>query len=255
MSETKGSILVVDDDPTLLSMLTDTLTAIGYESVAASDGIEALDLLINSEYKFDLMITDIKMPSMDGIGLLKRARRHCPDLPVLFITAYASREIIAQTSPNGLLAKPFRISHLENMIERALANKNNGNRPPQRRKVLVNVDDETLRRSLTEALSCSDYLPFPVAGGDEALQELERGHFDVMIAEIENTAAESGVDTVRRAQPDLPVVAVSASRSADDIDRVSQRLKLNGYLEKPLTIGRLIALLDKTTRPTAESVN
>jgi len=118
---------VVDDDPQLLKMLVDTLTGIGYKTAAASDGIEALDMLRQDDADtFDLMITDIKMPNMDGLGLLKRARRYHPDLPVLFITGVASEDIIGEASPDGFLAKPFRISRLEELIENALATRRTG---------------------------------------------------------------------------------------------------------------------------------
>ena len=101
-------ILIVDDDPLLLELLTDTLTAIGHDTKPAGDGAVALDILQTEE--FDLMITDIKMPNVDGLQLLKKVRRHYPKMPVLFITGVASQEVIGQAEPDGFLAKPFRIT-------------------------------------------------------------------------------------------------------------------------------------------------
>ena len=111
MSDSSAKILVVDDDVKLLDLLVDTLTAIGYESVGAEGGEQALAYLSTGE--FGLVITDIKMPGMDGVTLLNKIRELYPKLPVMFITGVASPEIIGQASPNGFLAKPFRINRIE----------------------------------------------------------------------------------------------------------------------------------------------
>jgi CheY-like chemotaxis protein len=117
----KTSILVVEDNLTMRDLLVDTLDAIGYLPTGASDGSEALQKL--KEGKFDLIITDIMMPGIDGIALLKRVRKDYPKLPVLFITGVASPEIMDHASPDGFLAKPFRISHIEQLIENTLKGK------------------------------------------------------------------------------------------------------------------------------------
>lgn len=246
----KGKILVVDDDPHLLKMLVDTLTGIGYQTVSARDGIEALDLLRRAEEPgFDLMITDIKMPNMDGIGLLKRARRYHPDLPVLFITGVASEDVIGEASPDGFLAKPFRISRLEELIENALIARRTGRvtHPRQPRRVLVNVHEDGFRQMLAEALTFGKFLPFAVDGSQEALEELERGKFDAMITGLEKDLdeSESTVDRVRDKYPALPMLAVSSSYSPDEIDQLACQSKIDGFVQKPFSIGRLFDMLDQ----------
>ncbi|RME29104.1 MAG: response regulator, partial [Candidatus Zixiibacteriota bacterium] len=88
MTKEQIRVLVVDDDPYLLDLLVETLDTIGYQCTPAKDGLEALDLLNNGTY--DIVVTDIKMPGMDGISLLRKVRRRFHDLPVLFITGVAS---------------------------------------------------------------------------------------------------------------------------------------------------------------------
>ncbi len=121
MQKPRATILVVDDEATMRDLLVDTLDAIGYLPTGASDGSEALQKL--KEQKFDLMITDIMMPGIDGIALLKKVRKDYPNLPVLFIAGVATPEIMDQASPDGFLAKPFRISHIEQLIEDTLKGK------------------------------------------------------------------------------------------------------------------------------------
>ncbi len=110
------TVLVVDDDPMLRDLLVQTLTAIGHESVAASDGFEALEQL--KQRTFDVVISDIKMPNMDGIQLLKEIRAAHESMPVLFISGFATSEMIQIAQPDGFLTKPFRIHQVEDLIAR-----------------------------------------------------------------------------------------------------------------------------------------
>ena len=118
MNKSAARILVVDDDSRLLGLLTETLAAIGYSAEDASTAKEALAKL--AESKFHLIISDIKMPEMDGLSLLERIRENYPGLPVVFITGLPQTDILRSANPEGILSKPFRISNLEDLIEQAL---------------------------------------------------------------------------------------------------------------------------------------
>ena len=118
MNKSAARILVVDDDSRLLGLLTETLVAIGYEAEDARSAREALAKL--AESKFHLIISDIKMPEMDGLSLLERIRENYPGLPVVFITGLPQTDILRSANPEGILSKPFRISNLEDLIEQAL---------------------------------------------------------------------------------------------------------------------------------------
>ena len=77
MSEARAKILIVDDDTHLLELLVDTLNGIGYHAIGVPDGIQALEKLKTDT--FDLMISDIKMPGLDGLGLLKKVHAITPN--------------------------------------------------------------------------------------------------------------------------------------------------------------------------------
>lgn len=113
---TSRTVLVVDDDPMLRDLLVQTLTAIGHESVSAVDGLDALEQM--KKRTFDVVISDIKMPNMDGLQLLKEIRESHASTPVLFISGYATSEMIQLAQPDGFLTKPFRIHQVEDMIEK-----------------------------------------------------------------------------------------------------------------------------------------
>lgn len=243
MSTTKAKILVVDDDATLLGLLVDTLTAIGYQAVGVPGGIEALDRL--RQESFDLLITDIKMPGMDGIALSKKVRRHHPDLPILFITGVASPEIIGRASPDGFLAKPFRINHIEDLIESTL--KHRPETVTRRiKKVMVVDDDPTFREMLADALRFDEYIPCAVSGGEEALRELERGEIDAVISDIKMPGMDgiTLLKQIKERHADIPVILITAYLSDEDIKKESIDELADGFLRKPFRVEKIVDLLN-----------
>ena len=247
MVVSQAKILVVDDDCNLLELLVDTLKSIGYSVEGAPGGIEALEMLTREKY--DLVVTDIKMPGMDGITLLKKIRRYHTDLPVLFITGVASDDVIGRASPDGFLAKPFRISHIEDLIENTLTNRTERVERPIR-KVMVVDDDETFRDMLSENLKYNEYTPLAVADGEQALRELKNGEIDAVITDIKMPGMD-GIDLLHKIKErysDLPVVLITAFHSSANEDALDEA---DGFLQKPFDIDRIIALLDELSMTSA----
>lgn len=114
-------VLVVDDEQAVRDLLAKTLTMADYDVDTAPDGASAIDKLRAVEY--DLLITDLKMPGMDGLSVIREARRIAPDLPVIIITGY-STEASAIEAINlgvaGYLTKPFRLPRILAATARAL---------------------------------------------------------------------------------------------------------------------------------------
>ncbi len=117
----KRRILVVDDDASIRNMLLIVLKDEDRELVPAVDTMEALKIL--SEERIDLLVSDIKMPDITGIALLKKVKSVNPDLPVIMITAYASTDEAVEAMKLGAfdyVTKPFNIDELKVVVERAL---------------------------------------------------------------------------------------------------------------------------------------
>ena len=114
-------ILLIDDEPRMLSLLNTLLKAEGYTVNSVQDGSKVPDLL-NSEI-FDLMITDIRMAPINGLELLKIARQVRPAMPVIILTAYGSVETAIEAMKLGTfdyVTKPFKMDELLITIQRAL---------------------------------------------------------------------------------------------------------------------------------------
>jgi len=114
-------ILIVDDEPLVRRSLSELLTLSGYAVSTASDGKEALNLL--KSYDADIIITDIKMPQMDGIQLLRQIRSLNRDIPVILITGYASIENAVDAMKEGAydyVTKPIVDSEIKIVLDRLI---------------------------------------------------------------------------------------------------------------------------------------
>ena len=114
-------ILIVEDDQTTRESLTKALTHEGFEAVPAASAAQALRLLEREEA--DIVLSDIRMPGMDGLELLQRARAVRPELPVILLTAYATVDSAVEAMKRGAydyLTKPINLDKLILLIEKAL---------------------------------------------------------------------------------------------------------------------------------------
>jgi two-component system, cell cycle response regulator CpdR len=122
-------ILLAEDEESLCAMCARALAADGHEVKAAPDGAEALDLLTREQGRFDLLLTDVRMPVMDGIALALAAARDFPDLTILLMTGFADQRERAQGLDaiiHDVIAKPFTLAVLRSAVNEALAVKARG---------------------------------------------------------------------------------------------------------------------------------
>jgi CheY-like chemotaxis protein len=105
-AENKKTILVVDDDPVILETLQEFLKSLGYVVLSAGDGEKAVELLETA--KVDILLTDLILPSMHGISLLKIAKGLSPDRPVVVMTGYGERlaQEAVSAGADSFLLKP-----------------------------------------------------------------------------------------------------------------------------------------------------
>ena len=116
-----GRILVVDDDRTVLDMVSRYLEFLGFEVGLAGNGLEALSLFLQSS--FDLVLTDFQMPAMDGLSLARHIKDRSPRTPVILLTG-SDRETVQKKVERGpvdsVIFKPFRLKDLQTTIQGAL---------------------------------------------------------------------------------------------------------------------------------------
>ena len=117
-------ILLAEDDESMREFLAKALHRAGHEIVPVSDGSEGLDALGEEAGRYDLLLTDIVMPGVDGIELARRAAEIDPGLKIMFITGFAAVALNAgQAAPKQakVLSKPFHLRDLVDEVARVMA--------------------------------------------------------------------------------------------------------------------------------------
>lgn len=117
-------ILVADDEESVRSFVSRALALYEHEVSTAPDGGAALDLILQED--FDLLLTDVRMPVMDGIALALNVTAKRPNLKVLLMTGYATEEQRAHNLDSliaGIISKPFTIEQVTELVGRTLGRK------------------------------------------------------------------------------------------------------------------------------------
>jgi DNA-binding NtrC family response regulator len=115
--------LVIDDNEHLRNALSGSLSAVGYEVVTASNGVEGYDLLLQE--RFDLVITDSQLPKINGWYLMDLIKEHRPYTPVLLIMGQSRDEILEKMTTGQidfLMFRPYRIEELHHIVQSFLVN-------------------------------------------------------------------------------------------------------------------------------------
>ena len=120
MKNSEIQVLVVDDEPIMRECLTDILSDQGYQVTAVSNGSDALERL--EQASFHIVISDIRMPGLDGEEVLKHSLRHNPSCKIILITAYSmdlSGKAYLDQGAYGFILKPFDIEQIRNLVSQA----------------------------------------------------------------------------------------------------------------------------------------
>ncbi|PCI60114.1 MAG: response regulator [Kordiimonadales bacterium] len=116
-------ILIVEDEESVRDFVSRVLTMHGHSILTASDGAEAVEMM--DDHHFDLLMSDIAMPMMDGISLALKVRASRPHVPILLMTGFADERQRAHNLSlliEGLITKPFNMDQLLEVVNKALAN-------------------------------------------------------------------------------------------------------------------------------------
>jgi CheY-like chemotaxis protein len=125
-------ILVVDDDPEVRAVVRASLIHLGYEVEDVPEAAAALAVLKDRAVDFDLLLTDVMMPRMDGITLLRRVRSFAPNLPVVLFSGHVTEEDLWLPDLHDvpLLTKPFSLATLCAVVRDALSTPRREGLPP-----------------------------------------------------------------------------------------------------------------------------
>jgi two-component system, cell cycle response regulator CpdR len=119
-------VLIVDDEDSMRQLVARAIAMDGHDITTAADGAEALEILGGAEGGFELLLTDIQMPIMDGIALALAAARDFPDLTILLMTGFADQRERASglnAIAHDVITKPFSVADIRTAVADALASR------------------------------------------------------------------------------------------------------------------------------------
>ena len=118
-------LLIIDDDEHVLAKLGYFLNEKKYDVTSVANGFEALKLIENAKQRFDLIITDIVMPQISGIGLISIIKKKNPDTPVIAITGWGEypEAFATESQADKVLSKPFGLTELDDAINELISSK------------------------------------------------------------------------------------------------------------------------------------
>lgn len=235
MSE-KLRILIVDDDRRMAKTLLDILQVKGYEAEAAHSGSEALDKV--DKGRFDCLITDIKMPQMNGVELYRAIKAMQPDLPVVLMTAYSTDTLVQEGLEEGAIAtltKPLDINLLLSFFSTLR----------KERPIVIVDDDPEFCKTLGDILQVRGFQVTQVTDPHHAVEGIG-ADVEVVLLDMKFNDM-TGLDIlkeIRARYPHMPVILVTGYRE-EMAPAIEAALKISAYtcLYKPLQIDGLIEVL------------
>ncbi|WP_437724211.1 response regulator [Sorangium sp. So ce861] len=230
--EATRRVLVVDDEEGMRATVAANLELEGYEVVEARDGAHALELV--RQQRFALVLTDVKMPGLNGVETFRELRRIQPDLTVVLMTAFAIEQLIEEGIGEGVYAviyKPFSMDHLMRIVARALGS----------RGVLVVDDLPAVAESIVAGLKAAGLRAEAVYDGQTAIQRARDEAVDVCVLDLLMPSLD-GVKTyeqLRRMSRPITVIAMTGHAAPELIHAFTSR---GGYacLHKPFGVRELM---------------
>lgn len=196
------SVLIVDDNPAFAENVAEVLEATGHEAVIETEPKRALELLRHR--RFDALITDMRMPQVNGAELVREVRGIDPGLPVVLVTAYANDAELRCAQRDGVAAV---LPKAQQLLPKLLATLDGLRRDAM---VLLVEDDAALRETLTEALAGRGYTVIGLADLEDLDATAARPCVALVDLRLRGCAFGQALERARARFPGTPVLIISA---------------------------------------------
>jgi len=232
MSMRGARILVADDEPGLVTIVRQLMERSGADVSIANGGTAALEALQAPGAKFDVVITDLDMPEVDGWAVAASVKSHSPDTPTVMLTGWAGEIAPGDFKQRGVdvvLSKPFSRAELEAAIGSLLAA-----RPASGFQVLLVDDEAAFARAVRDLLTLQGHHVTVVDSAVAALQQLAEHAFDVVLTDYslgEITGAALAERLADRGDSPFVVLMTGYATEIDDPSLLSRGV--NAVLPKP----------------------
>lgn len=225
-------VLVVDDEASLRMTLLANLELEGLDAAEASSGIQALAMLEREH--FDLVLSDVQMPGMNGVDLFERVRAIRPGLPVVLMTAFAAEDLVRRAQEHGVytvLAKPFDVDDAVATLRRA-----------SRLPIVVVLDDTAnVADSTAAALEAQGIRARAAYDAESTLALIRSGEVDVCLVDLVlgDTDGARVVRDILSVDPTIRCIAISG-HNVPDLLRGVVSAGAVACMRKPVAIPELM---------------
>ena len=258
-------ILVVDDNLTNLNILKTQLERWNLAPIIASSGKEALEILSSKENDFQLVITDMQMPSMDGVGLAGEIKARIPEIPIILLSSIGDETKAKHPNLfNSVLTKPVKQTQLFDLVQNELKQQKHPSQQKEEYKKpsllseafaqaypldILLVEDNPINQKLAlRILAKLGYNAELAGNGREAVEMLAKKRFTIVLMDIQMPEMD-GLEATRliRAEHQHQPMIIAITANALPEDR-GECLKagMNDYISKPINIEALLKILQTT---------
>ena len=239
-------VLIVDDEPSVTMTLASALEKLGdaYVIDTTNTSNDVLPRLKQANYA--LMITDYKMPGMNGIDLAQAVQNISPQTRIILMTAYGSVKV-TETAKNlrfdGYLDKPFTVAQIREMVAETISDK------IAFKRILILEDNADLRRLYKRTLTHKGYEVCTAATLQEARDLIAQYHFAVFLCDV-HIGRERGTDLLREYAETLQENGTQTIMVSGDASYRAyvEELGVDFYMEKPVAIEPLVTLIKRLTQ-------
>lgn len=243
----KEKVLLIEDEEMARGLLKRAISKEGFEILVASDGYEGLNLF-RSE-KPDIVITDIRMPNIDGMEVLHAVKDISPSTEVILISAYGEYDIAILALRQGALdylKKPVDLDQLILCLGRAREKIAERKRISIEHSILILEDDKNTREKLARVFAKEGYKVFTAADGEEGIKIFFHNKIDVLLADIK-MPKKDGIKVLHEAKDiskDCEVIMITGYGDEDSAIQAMREGAIN-YIRKPIDLDQLILAVQK----------
>ena len=229
-------ILVVDDDHSMAKTLMDILKVKGFQAEAVHSGPKAIEKM--AETAFDCVLSDIKMPEINGVELYRAIKAQRPDMPVVLMTAYSSDSLVEEGLEEGAIAvltKPLEIGLLLTFFSFLR----------KERSVVIVDDDPEFCRTLGDILRARGFAVTQVTDPHDAVAQIgANGQVVLLDMKLDDTNGLEVLKGIREEYSRMPVILVTGYQK-EMAAVIEAALEVGAYtcLYKPFEIGELLEVL------------
>jgi len=245
----KRNVLIVDDDPLIISILEKEIQRTFYQTHLASDGKTALEIFKNHD--ISIALVDVKLPDIDGFKLLESFKKDNPECEVIMVTGYGNQDIAITALRKGAIdyiEKPIDVNVLNAALGRAYERIRQEESLDYKNMILIIDDEQEVIGYLARYLKSEGYGVFSAVSGEEGLNIITTNKIDVVLTDI-NMKGMNGIDVVVNAKKlysDIETIVMTGFKDTT-MAVAALRAGASGYLTKPINLDELLLEINKAT--------